>query len=345
MTICQLQNTMYGGSVCLGIRSNVNLIVIGNVFNNCTTDYISAGNSFVNFGPNSISSTVSRTGDFLSYSTSTNQGFIINKDGNVQVKNGARFTVGSSPLYTSWPYVLNVQSTAYGSMALGGGNGLMLFQGGGLGDNNNYIQSSNPDQTSNIPLNITGKNNTDGSLLNIKFGTTSITGYVGIGTTSPYAPLSVVGQIVGSYFTATTTSRNTFPYASTTAITSSYASSTLGYFGQLNIPNLSDGCLNITSGLVGSTGCGSGGISNPFTNSFMTVPSLGVQYTSATTSALKITSLATTTIANLNGVYVVPTDFATNGCAGNSSYTDFGQCLKGLYSLASTSGNYAYLYH
>jgi hypothetical protein len=33
---------------------------------------------------------------------------------------------------------------------------------------------------------------------------------VGIGTTSPYAALSVVGQIVGSYFTGTSTATSTF---------------------------------------------------------------------------------------------------------------------------------------
>ena len=35
------------------------------------------------------------------------------------------------------------------------------------------------------------------------------TGNVGIGTTSPYAPLSVVGEIVGAYFTGTTTATST----------------------------------------------------------------------------------------------------------------------------------------
>lgn len=49
--------------------------------------------------------------------------------------------------------------------------------------------------------------------------TSYLSGKVGIGTTSPYASLSVVGQIVGAYFTATTTSINTFPYASTTGLT------------------------------------------------------------------------------------------------------------------------------
>ncbi len=42
-------------------------------------------------------------------------------------------------------------------------------------------------------------------------------GNVGIGTTSPYAKLSVNGQVVGSYFTATSTSAtSTFPYLTVT---------------------------------------------------------------------------------------------------------------------------------
>jgi hypothetical protein len=44
-------------------------------------------------------------------------------------------------------------------------------------------------------------------------------GNVGIGTTSPYAKLSVVGETVSSYFTGTSTIASTFRYASTTALT------------------------------------------------------------------------------------------------------------------------------
>ena len=44
------------------------------------------------------------------------------------------------------------------------------------------------------------------------------TGNVGIGTSSPYAKLSVVGQTVASHFTATTTSTNTFPNTSITKL-------------------------------------------------------------------------------------------------------------------------------
>lgn len=41
---------------------------------------------------------------------------------------------------------------------------------------------------------------------------------VGIGTSSPYAPLSVVGQTVAGYFTATTTTASTFPSANITKL-------------------------------------------------------------------------------------------------------------------------------
>ena len=68
-------------------------------------------------------------------------------------------------------------------------------------------------------------------------------GYVGIGTTSPYAKLSVVGETVSSYFTATTTTASTFPYASTTALTVSGSA----YIGSLNGP------LQANNGLVSAT--------------------------------------------------------------------------------------------
>ncbi|MFA5877415.1 MAG: immunoglobulin-like domain-containing protein [Candidatus Paceibacterota bacterium] len=57
--------------------------------------------------------------------------------------------------------------------------------------------------------------NTSGTLMSV----ISAAGNVGIGTTSPYAKLSVVGQAVAAYFTATTSTASTFPYASTTALT------------------------------------------------------------------------------------------------------------------------------
>lgn len=81
---------------------------------------------------------------------------------------------------------------------------------------------------------------------------------VGIGTSTPWRTLSVNGEsdlgnnALAGYFTATTSIASTFPYASSTALTVS---------GALYNTSLSDGCLNSTSGKIGSTGsaCGSGG--------------------------------------------------------------------------------------
>ena len=68
----------------------------------------------------------------------------------------------------------------------------------------------------NIKFEVLGNTKLGGSLIT--------TGNVGIGTTSPYAPLSVNGQAVALYFTATSTSlASTFPYASSTALTVSGA--------------------------------------------------------------------------------------------------------------------------
>ncbi|KKU81583.1 MAG: hypothetical protein UY07_C0014G0003 [Parcubacteria group bacterium GW2011_GWA1_47_8] len=69
---------------------------------------------------------------------------------------------------------------------------------------------------------------------------------LGIGTTSPYAKLSVVGQVVGAYFTATTTTASTFPYASTTALT-------VAGTGGLQLATGLSGPLQANAGLVSAT--------------------------------------------------------------------------------------------
>lgn len=81
---------------------------------------------------------------------------------------------------------------------------------------------------------------------------------VGVGTTSPYAKLSVVGEIVGAYFTATTTATSTFSGGIQTNllnITSAIATSTFA-----NGIQISAGCYRDQSGVCISAGAGSSAV-------------------------------------------------------------------------------------
>jgi|GEM_PF-3223859 len=117
-------------------------------------------------------------------------------------------------------------------------------------------------------------------------------GNLGIGTTSPYSKLSVVGETVSAFFTATTSQASTFPYASTTAITATTASTT-------NLVLSSAGgsgtrCLQVgADGTVtaNASACGSGGGLSSY--DAWTHPTAGV---SATTSGMIIA--ASSTIGN-----------------------------------------------
>ncbi len=141
------------------------------------------------------------------------------------------------------------------------------------------------------------------SVLTLKSG-----GNVGIGTTSPYAKLSVVGQTVSAYFTATTSTASTFPYASTTAITVTGTASTTA----LNISGIS-GCSGsnaLTTNASGVVACGAivgGGGAFPFTP----LTNYGVN-TSATTTALWAQS----------GIFASSTSYFANAIFDNSTTTN-----------------------
>ena len=80
-------------------------------------------------------------------------------------------------------------------------------------------------------------------------------GKFGIGTTSPYAPLSVSGEIVGASFTGTTTATSTLGGGLSATRFSASASSTLVGLqiptGGLSIGTLGTGLLETNSGIVG----------------------------------------------------------------------------------------------
>lgn len=143
----------------------------------------------------------------------------------------------------------------------------------------------------------------------------SDTGNVGIGTTSPYAKLSVVGQTVAEYFTGTsTTATSTFGGGARSTIfnaTSATASSTFA-----NGINLTSGCFSINgtcvSGSGGSgnvTGTGVAGYLSAWTSSTNLVatgsPTVGYVMATSTTAASTF-PYASTTQLTTSGTLELP---------------------------------------
>lgn len=106
----------------------------------------------------------------------------------------------------------------------------------------------------------------------------------GIGTSSPYAKLSVVGDVVGARFVATTTTASAFPYASTTALSATSLCLT------------GDTCIT-------SWPSGSGGL---ISYDAWTHPSAGV---SATSSGLIVTAASSTFTQQINSANATSTLF------------------------------------
>ena len=91
------------------------------------------------------------------------------------------------------------------------------------------------------------------------------TGNVGIGTTSPYAPLSVVGEIVSAFFTATTTATSTFAGGIELAAINQTGSATSTFANGIE---LSGGCFSVNGTCVGSGGSSFGQAFELATNAF-----------------------------------------------------------------------------
>ncbi|MEQ1917163.1 MAG: hypothetical protein ABL856_10605, partial [Gallionella sp.] len=184
-----------------------------------------------------------------------------------------------------------------------------------------------------------GYNNADNS---IYYSDTSIVpfvirqgGNVGIGTTSPYAMLSVAGQVVGQYFTATSTSQaSIFNFASTTAISGTTAQFTTASSTNLFLSGLASGSLlKVTAaGAVTAAVAGTDYVASTFAYLFpnnATTTSIafngGLTATGATSTnlfggrttgnTLAIGSSATTTIDSAGNTQVA----GTLGVTGNTT--------------------------
>ena len=99
---------------------------------------------------------------------------------------------------------------------------------------------------------------------------------------------SDTGSATSGYFIATTTTASVFPYASTTAFTVS---------GALYNTSLLNGCLNVTGGLIDSTGsaCGGAGADSVLTRNALK----GLIYAPTTTDSFVLGGTATTTDSRL----------------------------------------------
>jgi hypothetical protein len=159
--------------------------------------------------------------------------------------------------------------------------------------------------------------------LSIGTGTSTFAGRVGIGTTSPYAALSVVGQVVATNFTATGTVASTFPFASTTVITSSLSSTT-----NLNISSIASGSLlktttagSVVAAVAGSDYVTGAGLSSAF-------PFTPTTYGNATS----------TTIGFLNGLLSVGSTTINGSATTTGSLAVFGSTtVSGVFNASNNA--------
>lgn len=144
------------------------------------------------------------------------------------------------------------------------GKGIVKIGAGGVGDTDASALSLDASINGFLGQGIFLKCGTGSTCVNwrtaddFQFFTASSSGQIGIGTTSPYTALGVVGEVVASHFTATTTATSTFPGIG--------VSSALDFFGTW-ADSLDDLCVAITggSGLCDGTDDGGGGDTDDFT--------------------------------------------------------------------------------
>jgi len=113
---------------------------------------------------------------------------------------------------------------------------------------------------------------------------------IGIGTTTPYSELSVVGQVVANNFVATSSTKSVLPYASTTAVTSDAIYGT--NLGTADILSASGNKIVPASGNVSQWGSLMSGtaLSNGFLWSSVGLGSAGFRTMTGTTNQITVTN-------------------------------------------------------
>ncbi|KKU81396.1 MAG: Periplasmic copper-binding protein, partial [Parcubacteria group bacterium GW2011_GWA2_47_8] len=208
-------NTNYG--ITLDSSSNNNTLTANSINSNSNTGiYLNSANNNTLTGNSLYDNTGSSAGSSIFVSSSNN---------NIISSNRIQDTAGTG-------YAINISSSGSAGNTLTGNyySGIGASSINDLGTNTKYTQwdrltldTAQLGQVAYSPLSIfasssvalasttqmgSGKimslNNAVGEMFTVANG-----GNVGIGTSSPYAKLSVAGEIVGAYFTATTTATST----------------------------------------------------------------------------------------------------------------------------------------
>lgn len=225
------------------------------------------------------------SGGNVGIGTATPSNFKLQVAGNIGPDAGSTYSLGSATNRFLGLYVNAILANgATGSdslFELAGGNVLLdntyslrFKDNGGTGfsvlsvTSANNVQFNTPASSGSVQFSVANASGTIQFLTNSaeRLRITS-TGNIGIGTTSPYAKLSVVGQTVSEYFTATsTTATSTFPNLSLT---------NFGIGGSSFSSLLGNGLTNVGGTLTVSTSSLSSGFFQQGGNSFGATAVLG----------------------------------------------------------------------